>query len=382
MLLHTLLTYQPGKALWTLFALAFNAARLPLWIIYYIPRSLRQNPNWTLAQAVRVRAVRAFLWNASLVEVQVPVSLIPGKEKGRFVTLPPAQEKYYAGVTRADPKIRPAEIGGTWYPRKPSSTDELGYVVMHFHGGAYVIGDGRTQDVGFATKTMLEKTDASHVFCPQYRLANWNKSRFPAQLQDAISAYAYLIFTWGVDPSKIIVSGDSAGGHLSLCLLRYLSDHGAEIGLQSPGCAWLWSPWSKPKVAHDDDGAFGRSPFSKVDFIGVEFGKWGATALYPSTKTSLTLDSPMLNYVDNPFRTNTPMWIQYGGNEVILHDGVKMSEGLRLTKGNTVDIEISKDAPHDIILTGALIGFVKQAKDVAVLANEFLRKHTGSASKL
>lgn len=380
--LQTVVTYQPAKALWALLAIAFNTARLPLWILYYIPRSFRPNPNWSLAQAVRVRVMRTALWNMSLVQVQVPVSLVPGKEKERFVTFPPAQDKYYTGVTTVDPQIKPIETGGTWYPEKPSLSKKPGYVVMHFHGGAYAVGDGRTDDAGFAAKTMLKSSDATHVFCPQYRLVTFQKSRFPAQLQDAISAYTYLIFACGVDPSKIIVSGDSAGGHLALGLLKYIADNGAETGLRTPSIAWLWSPWSSPKIAYDDDGTFEKSPFADDDYVGVSFGKWGASGFRPSEATGLTLNSPYLNFNGNPFQTDTPLWIQYGGHEVLLHDGVKMSEDLRLTEGNTVDVEITKDAVHDILLTGRMVGFVKEAEDAAVLANEFLRKHTGSTSKL
>ena len=90
----------------------------------------------------------------------------------------------------------------------------------------------------------------------------------------------------------------------------------------------------------------------------------------------------MLNYVGNPFKTETPLWIQYGGGEVILLDGMKMAEDLRLVEGNKVDVEITKHAPHDIILAGAMMGFTKEAREAAVLANEFLRKHTGSTAKL
>ena len=63
--------------------------------------------------------------------------------------------------------------------------------------------------------------------------------RFPAALQDALTSYVYLIFDLAILPSNIILSGDSAGGHMALQLLRYISDHGAELSLPLPQCAWL-----------------------------------------------------------------------------------------------------------------------------------------------
>ena len=378
--LSSILTYQPVKGIWTLFAVLLNAARIPLWIILYTPRSLRPNPNWSLVQSVRVRIIRAFLWNASMVEMRVPVTLEPRKEKERFITMPPAQSSYYTGVTLSDPDIQPIEIGGTWYPEKPSlSGQKPGLVALHFHGGAYAIGDGREEDAGFAAKTLLKNTDVTHVFCPQYRLVTAPNCRFPAQLQDAISAYVYLQFAMGIPAEKIVVGGDSAGGHLTLCLLRYISESGDKIGLNAPGCAWLWSPWSSPQAA-EDRARFNSNPFAASDYVVPTFGAWGSTNLAPSPRTGLTLHSPMLDYVGHPFATKTPLWIQYGGGEVLLHDGVKMAEELRLTEGNIVDVEITKHAPHDIILIGHLLGFAEEAKNAAILANEFLRKQVGAPS--
>ncbi|KAL9055780.1 MAG: hypothetical protein Q9162_003314 [Coniocarpon cinnabarinum] len=376
----SVISYQPFKGAWTLLAVLFNAARIPLWILYYTPRPLRQNPNWTLGQCVRVRVIRAFLWNAAMIQMRVPMALAPGVEQARFITLPPAKEQYFTGVTAADPDVQPIEIGGTWYPEKPDpSVKKPGLVALHFHGGAYAIGDGREQDAGFGAQTILKNTDATHVFCPQYRLATHPNCRFPAQLQDAISAYVYLQ-DMGIPAEQIVVGGDSAGGHLTLCLLRYLSESGDKVGLQSPACAWLWSPWSAPRGALDY-ARFNRNPFANVDYVGTTFGRWGCLNLAPSEeKTGLTVHSPMLNYVDNPFPSKTPMWVQYGGNEILLHDGVKMTEQLRLVEGNVVDIEITKDAPHDIILIGHLLGFADQARTAAVLANEFLRKQVGVSS--
>lgn len=76
-----LLTSQPGKALWTLFAVAFTAARLPLWMIYYLIPSLRQHPGWTYEQAIKVQITSVFLWHASIVQIKTPLSLTAGGEK-------------------------------------------------------------------------------------------------------------------------------------------------------------------------------------------------------------------------------------------------------------------------------------------------------------
>lgn len=112
-----------------------------------------------------------------------------------------------------------------------------------------MIGDGRQADCGFAAKTLLEQTSATHVLCPQYRLASNLGGRFPAQLQDAITSLLYLIEEVNVPASKITISGDSAGGNLCLALLRYIADN-PKAAMPSPGCAFLWSPWVDPVYSH------------------------------------------------------------------------------------------------------------------------------------
>jgi acetyl esterase/lipase len=126
-----------------------------------------------------------------------------------------------------------------------SSTVELPCDLLIVFIGAYVIGDGRQDDCGFAAKNLLAHTSATHVLCPQYRLASNPGCRFPAQLQDAVTSLLYLLETMNVPASQITISGDSAGGNLCLALLRYIADN-PNAAVPSPGCAFLWSPWVDP----------------------------------------------------------------------------------------------------------------------------------------
>lgn len=238
-------TSRPGQLLFTIWAIAINAARLPFWMVYFIPSFLRQNPRWSYPQAVKVRILKAFLSFLATIEVRTPTKLEPKKEGDRFVAVQPGSSDKYIGVVAQDKEISPKTIGGTWYPSRPSSASGVGNVVLHFHGGAYVIGDGRTSDAGFAARTFIENTSATHVFAPQYRLASNPGGRFPAFLQDAITSFIYLNETLKIPADKITISGDSAGGHLCLTLLRYLSDN-PDANIPNPVCAWLWSPWVDP----------------------------------------------------------------------------------------------------------------------------------------
>jgi acetyl esterase/lipase len=369
-----LLTSHPGKFIYTLLAVVFNTIRLPLWLLYYIPTGLRPHPAWTYRQAILVQIVKSFLWNASMVQVKTPLSLLPNAEKERWVVAEPASAPTYMGVANSDAEVKPEATGGTWYPARPGIGGfRAGYVVLHLHGGAYVIGDGRTKDAGFAAKMLIKNSDATHVFAPQYRLSSNPGCRFPAQLQDAITAYNYLISQENIAPQKIIISGDSAGANLALSLVKYITEHGSKTGLGEPLACWLWSPWVSPAGSLTSAG-FDSSPNRSTDYVTSAFGTWGAKTLQPNAGSGLTLDHAYISFNDNAFATKTPLYISTGECEVLYHDDVKLYEQFKAIKGNKVDLQVEEHAVHDTILAGPLLGFEKEADVASKRAGEWLKK--------
>lgn len=366
-----LLTNHPGKSIWTLIAIAFNLARLPFWMVLYIPAVLRQTKKYSYNKAIRVRVMKAFLTHLSQVELKTPESLKAGAEGKQFVVIEPAPSSAYTGVVLKDPKIKPKEIGGTWYPAplvKFTGTEE---VVIHYHGGAYVIGDGRKEATAFAAINILAGTAATHVFCPQYRLSSNPLGRFPAALQDAITAFQHVTQIVGVPAKNVTVSGDSAGGNLTLALLRYIHDQ-PEAGLSSPTCAFLWSLWADPGgslVA----GGLANLPNAKTDYLPADFGAWGARTYAPSKSSGLTLDDVHIAFTpEHAFQTPTPIFFTTGDCEALYHDVVKVSHAFSSIEGNKCELYVEKGAPHDIVLTGATNGFEKEARESAIRAGRFL----------
>lgn len=371
------LAMQPIKGIWTLLAVAFNAARFPLWLIYYLPPFMRPHARWSYGQAIKVQIVKTFLWNAAVVEMKTPLSLAPGAEKEKWEVVQPADKAMYVGKATCDREIRPEAVGGTWYPAKPSASASTkpGIFICHFHGGAYVIGDGRTKDAGYAAKTLIANTDASHVFATQYRLASNPGGRFPAALQDAITAYVYLIKKEGIPANRIVLSGDSAGANLALALTKYLTENGASLGLDTPLATLLWSPWVSPGRSITAE-AFNSSPNIGSDYISAAFGMWGAKTYQPSPNSGLTLDDPYINFTGNPFATPVPIYVSTGECEVLFHDDVKLAEEFDSIKGNRVDLSVEEYCVHDTILTGKLVGFEKEAEKAAAKAGRWLRALT------
>jgi len=104
--------------------------------------------------------------------------------------------------------------------------------VVHFHGGGYCLGSAR---VVRAWAAHLSAQTGCQVVMPEYRLAP--EHAHPAALEDADAVLAAL--SGEVAPASIVVSGDSAGGGLTLSLMLAMRDAGRDL---PAGCILL-SPW-------------------------------------------------------------------------------------------------------------------------------------------
>ena len=111
-----------------------------------------------------------------------------------------------------DIETREATLGGVagvWTAQKGEQTDR---VICFFHGGAFV--SCPAQSYTFYAAWFVRAAHA-RAFILDYPLAP--ESRFPKQLDAAVSAYRALIRD--VEPSRIAFAGDSCGGGIALATL-------------------------------------------------------------------------------------------------------------------------------------------------------------------
>jgi acetyl esterase len=106
-------------------------------------------------------------------------------------------------------------------------SEKLHPVVLYIHGGGWVIADLNTYD---ASPRAIAKFGDVIVVSVHYRQAPENK--FPAAHDDCFSAYKWVLEnaqTFGGDPQRVAVMGESAGGNLALNVATRARDEGARL---------------------------------------------------------------------------------------------------------------------------------------------------------
>lgn len=116
---------------------------------------------------------------------------------------------------------------------EPKIKNEILPGVLHFHGGGFIIG---TADMFDANCEEIVKEVNCVVISVDYRLAP--EHPFPAPVEDCYAALKWFsenAAELGVDPSRIAVSGGSAGGGLTAAISLLSRDRkGPSIAFQMP----------------------------------------------------------------------------------------------------------------------------------------------------
>jgi acetyl esterase len=107
--------------------------------------------------------------------------------------------------------------------------------ILYFHGGGWVMGSLEGYDL--VSRYLCARSGCA-LIALDYRLAPEHK--FPAGIEDAVAAYRWLAREatgLGLDPARIVVAGESAGGNVAAAAAQLLRDE------ERPPCLqWLIYP--------------------------------------------------------------------------------------------------------------------------------------------
>lgn len=250
---------------------------------------------------------------------------MPSKQHEAAVTLiseaPPIdslslEELRAAQRETADPApadVRVEEIDASGVPCEkltvPQSRD--GVFLIWFHGGGYLLGSLVSHRAAVSAFARAAGSAALNV---GYRLAP--ESVFPAPIDDAVTAYRWLLDA-GVAPSRIVIGGDSAGGGIALATQMQLRNDGNPL----PACAVLLSPWTDLEVTGDS-----AQPGRTDDpLLNAELLKDWAK-IYASGEQRNPLASPL--YGD--FAGLPPQLILIGTRDILLDDARRTADQARI----------------------------------------------------
>ena len=204
--------------------------------------------------------------------------------------------------------IRPVDAGGVPAERvipRGAPTDRC---VLYLHGGAWCLGSPRTHRRLVADLASGAGVRAVSV---DYRLAP--EHPYPAGLDDSVAAYRWLLER-RVDPSRIVVAGDSAGGNLAAALLLRLRDEGIPL----PAGAVLLSPAT-------DLALTGPSHVTRKE-VDPFFAKVGPVRFVEDYVGSHDVRAPCISPLYADLGGLPPMLIHVGDHEVLLDDSVRFAE--------------------------------------------------------
>lgn len=184
-------------------------------------------------------------------------------------------------------------------------------VILYLHGGAYTLG---SINVHRELVARLVRATRMRGFGIDYRLAP--EHLYPAALNDAVTAYRWLL-SQGGDPARIVIAGDSAGGGLALAALVALRDGGDPL----PAAAVFISPWA-------DLAGTGGSMRSKARADSI-LDPADLLARAKSYAGAEPLDSPLVSPLYADFSDLPPLLFQVGTDEILLDDAVRCAERAR-----------------------------------------------------
>jgi acetyl esterase len=156
-----------------------------------------------------------------------PVASLPVDE-GRRLLL---QQTVVAGGAQPIGAVRELPVGerrGRLFV--PSDASPIGPLLVFFHGGGWMYGDLDSHD---PVCRFLAERSGVRVLSIDYRLAP--EHPFPAAYDDSLASYRWVVQhpeSFGADPARLAVGGDSAGGTLAATVAVAAAHEGLPLALQ------------------------------------------------------------------------------------------------------------------------------------------------------
>ena len=255
------------------------------------------------------------------------------------------------GTRREPVKIPGADFEAEWV--RAADTDPQ-RVILYLPGGAYVI---RMPNAHTGMVSRLCRNANARALMAYYRLAP--EYPFPACLEDAVLAYRWLL-RQGVEPDRIIIAGDSAGGGLTLSTLLALK----ERELPMPACAYMLSPLLD---VSDKAPSRWKNALSDTALPAPKDRALNPRPLYLGDNAP---DDPLVSPINGNFQGLPPMYVQVSDSEMLLDDSLRLAR-----RAHIYDVEVSVDIWRKVPHVWQAMGFLPESREALEKAGAYIRNH-------
>jgi acetyl esterase len=191
--------------------------------------------------------------------------------------------------------------------------------LIYYHGGGFVIGNLETHD---STCRRLANKSRCQVIAIDYRLSP--EHPFPAPIDDGVAAFRHIrdnAATFGVDPARIAVGGDSAGGAIAAVVCQICRDAGETVGKGGPAFQMLIYP-----ATDSSRQSASRQAFAEGYFLTKPLMDWFWKAYVPAGTDLADLRlSPLLA---RDFAGLPPAFVLTAGYDPLRDEGRAYAERL------------------------------------------------------
>lgn len=230
--------------------------------------------------------------------------------------------------------------------------------VLHFHGGGYSVG---AASIHREIAARISLAARARVCVLDYPLSPENP--FPAASDAAVTAYEHLLED-GVDPRQLMISGDSAGGNLTLVTLLRLK----AAGLPLPAAAVTMSAWTDLTMSGETmTSRAERDPMVSREQL-TEMARGFLVGHNPR--------DPMVSPLFADLSGLPPLLIQVGTEEVLFDDSRQLAE-VALEAGLDVTLSVTDGAPH---IWQHFASFLPEAAAAFAQYGDFARLHVAASA--
>ncbi len=247
------------------------------------------------------------------------------------------------------------QVGGLW--AGPAEARE-GAAILYFHGGGYVLGSPHARR---KTAGHLAAAAQALALAPAYRIAPENP--FPAAVEDAVSAYEWLL-AQGAEPSRTVIAGDSAGGGLALATAL------CARAKSLPKCAGLAliSPWVDLSCSGESYTSRAAADICCTEVALAEMAGWYLGGADP--------ENPLASPLFSDLSGLPPILCVTGADELLLDDTIRLVRRAAIA-GVDATAVIVAGMQH---VFPVWPGLFPEADEAIALTGDWIRARTGDGN--